>query len=757
MILLPQFTNIAFHDTILTGNSCLYYTVTNSYLIGEFMKNCLTSFKKMIWIFSLVLFILLSGYVLFQGIFFWDGLDDNYQSQSILVRGLTMMTGLFCFALFFVLLRKLSAKFSDKTALLCSVFGFILLFVLQMVFLIKEPCLLRYDALKVFDEALSMFQDGSISPKVFGGYFSRYTNNYAITLFAYATLKLFSLLGLLAKDLHNALFLLQLVNVLFVDFSFWFGFLLVRSFTGPKNALVYLSFVILSPLSYVWLPFFYTNSISMFFGMGSLYLLLEVFLHQKRNPLLLLLSGLFIPIGFFIRATQVIFCIALIVFLWIAIKEKIRKPLLAGGCILLGLCLSIGGYKLATQRYTTPDSNAAFPAIHWIAMGLNEQSGGTFDTMDESYTMSFESRQGKKDADKRLLTERFSSLGINGVARLYFDKLKLTFSDGTGRYPTELGISNSYDTWYQNVYGNNRFLLQYFCQLMYLLSLLFCIIGAFVLLLQGEHFGSPAFCIYLSMLGGFLFHMLWEAGTIYSIGFICLFYAGFGFALSLLPGKKDFLLLFSQHSRLDRASDTHEETNLYKAKRKDIEKLVLLGWTSLCVCTAFISYVSYDYAHYEQERRVWLSVNQYLFQADSYEPCTQDMVLTQSFTAEMPFDEIYLQAENTSGDTNDSVYRIALRNENNDIISSTDLYGKDVTSYALTKLDLHSDVISTDHTDGSPKLSYRLTIQKIAGNDTLSFLYYDTGNYDAYRDGELTGLKAGKKPDLCFIVLKVLE
>lgn len=698
------------------------------------MRKISKQIKKIIWIFCLVLFMTLSFFVLFQGIFYWHGLDECYTASPVTVRGLLMIFGLFCIGLFWLFVIRLIKRLSEQVVLFISIISGIVLIILQLIFLYHEPCLLRYDALKVFDEALSMLTDASISNQVFDGYFARYTNNYAITLFTYLVLKCFSVTGILAADYHNALFLMQLVNVLFIDLAFLFGFMLIRSFSGSRAALVYLFFVMTCPLSYVWLPFFYTNSISMVFMTGSIYLSCEIFLHDNRSPLLLLSAGFLIPIGFYIRATQIIICIALLVFLLIAVKQKPAKPVLLTSVLLLGMLFAIGGYKIVQNKYTSYDKDAAFPAVHWIAMGLNEMSGGTFDTLDETYTMGFATAAEKKQADQNLLKERIQTLGAKGITGLYLDKLRLTFADGTGHYPTELGISRSYDRWYQNIYGNNRFGVQYYTQLTYLLSLLFSLFGAGTLLFKKDCFGSPAFCIYLSMLGGFLFQMIWEAGTIYSIGYVCLFYLGFGFVTPFLMKER-------------KLSNAEDVSNPEKMRRLDMEKLLSLGFTSVCLCAVFASITTHVYTSYTQDRRVRLSVNQYLFLADSYEPCAGDMKLTQSFTADMPFDEIYIQAENEKGTSNDSVYRIRLLDSDGTMISTTDLAGNDVISYGLTKLSLHSE---------KEYGNYLLSIERISGEDTLSFLYYNTGNYDAYPDGELTGLKNGKKPDLSFIVLKVL-
>ena len=752
------------------------------------MHDILKKSQNFIWKASLLLFVLLGIFVAGNGIFFWDGLDACYENKPVLLRGSQMILALITLGCIWLVLCRLIRRISVRSVRILSITLLVLIPVLQLFFVLHEPCLLRYDALKVYDEALSMLSDGSISGQVFGGYFARYTNNYGITIFAYLILKIASALHILAADYHNGLLILQIVNLVFTDLAFFLGWLMIRHSTGffepaglkdleisapnkpPLNrtesekqaagdraGLLYLLFVTCCPLSYVWLPFFYTNSISMVFAMSTIYFLYLIFVIGKRNPFLLFGCGFLIVFGFFIRATQVIVCIAMVLYLMlVCIKNNVtghnddetdpekkdaakRKSMRKGkrqqicmSCvvILLGMCIAAGGCRLLTNKYTTRDTDAQFPAIHWIAMGLNTASGGTFDTLDEIYTMQYATAAEKKEADMLLLKERLQDLGISGVCRLYFDKLRLTFSDGTGAYPTELGISDSYDGWYQIVYGNNRFCLQYYCQLTYLLALCFCIYGAWMILRKRELFGSPAFCIYITLLGAFLFHMIWEAGTIYSIGFTFLLYAGAGFCIAC------YMVLHKPSI----VADTMQPKIVRTMQFPVIACTVCL----LSICS--LSWLTYDYSHFEEERRVALSVNQYLFLSDDYEPCESGMKLVQTFQADRDFNEIYLQTGNV-GQENDSRYRISLCDRSGTVIDSCELDASSVAPYSLTLLSLHSKPENN---------SYSLVIEKIAGTDNLTFLYCDTGNYDAYKKGSLQGLKNSQKADLCFVVLQVL-
>ena len=737
------------------------------------MQTILKKTRNFIWKASLLFFITLSGYVVFCGIFFWDGLDACYEKKDTILRGAQMSLALFSLGCIWLFLCRILQRCSKKTLDILSVVFLVLIPMLQLFYLLHEPCLLRYDALKVYDEALSMLSDGTISNQVFGGYFARYTNNYGITIFAYLILKAASAFHILAADHHNGLLILQLVNLIFTDLAFFLGWLMIRRSCKASGAgLLYLLFILLNPLTYVWLPFFYTNSISMVFAMGTIYTFYEIFVKKSRNPLLSLGSGFLIVIGFSIRATQVIVCIAALLYLLLttglkspkkhaacltkdsatrqsptgsmqrrhdaqAQKQPWKNRHLYLSCVLLlfGMCIALGGCKILSGKYTISDPDAKFPAIHWIAMGLNTASGGTFDTLDELYTMQYPTAAEKKEADMLLLKERLQELGISGVCRLYFDKLRLTFSDGTGAYPTELSISDRYDDWYQNVYGNNRFYLQYYCQLTYLLALCFCIYGAWTMIRKKETFGSPAYCIYIALLGAFLFHMIWEAGTIYSIGFTFLVYAGFGFAMAFrMPATAQDT---SAKEHITPATQIHTNTALR----------ILIPSATVLVCICSLTWIIHDYSHFEQDRRVALSVNQYLFLSDHYEPCESGMKLKQTFEAERDFDEIYLQTGDNF-DGNDSVYLISLCEQNGEVIDSCTLAASDIAwPHSLTGLSLHS----------KPGISsYLLTIEKIAGEDNLTFLYYDTGNYDAYKKGSLAGLPDRKKADLCFIVLKVL-
>lgn len=695
---------------------------------------------RVIYLIGSIVFLFLGGYVLYNGIFFWSEGNFVYENLPVAVRGIMTifcMVSLGClFRGSYLLLDKLT-KEQHKMVGIC-LFG--LLFILQFLFLFGTKPLLRYDALKVYDEAVSFFYDGGISPDALEGYFVRYTNNYAITFITYILLKLFSFLSLLKEDFSNGIFLLQVVNILVVDCGFYFGHRFVSDFGDKKAGVIYNLFLLLSPLSYVWVPYYYTNTLAMGLSMIGIYMVICLLKRfgsngykekkgTKRQLAVWFFCAFFafflLFLSFYIRATIVIAFVALVLYVVMMPKSNISIKsvvlLLAAGILAL-LCVH-GSFAVLEKKYVPFDKKqGAFPAVHWIMMGA--AGNGMYDMKDEYYTMSFEDPVERKEADVKLLKERVKQLGGWGLARLYMSKLARTFSDGTGQFNgTELSISDSYSPLHQMVYGKGYEVVRYFAQIMYLTSLMEALIVTVLTLIKRRHLDF--FFIMIQVVGAYLFQMIWEAGAIYCIGSMTFMAVLFGFGISL----------WGEESALKSNDDVYKK----RAAKPFLQKISYAsGAISVIVLLSTMGYFAVLRSEAEN-----ISVNQYLFQSNAYISCTKELVLTQSFQTEKSFDKIGVRIRNFIGEVNDSVYKIGLYSFDDVLIREEVLYGKDVVDFQFKEFAFSS-------LEGVEE--YYLRIEKVQGEHDLTFLYYDTGNYDAYKKGKLYGLKDSSMCDLAFYV-----
>ncbi|MBQ8189550.1 MAG: glycosyltransferase family 39 protein [Lachnospiraceae bacterium] len=667
------------------------------------------------------IFSIFTIYLVYMGCFCWGGGNTAYDETPVLLRGIQMLLATLLLFILFYLFSKAISKIKEKNLLLLSAICAVVMFVLQCVFVVAAKTGIRYDSLKVFDEALALFSQPGIGAEDLEGYFARYSNNYAMTIMTHWIIKVLRAVGVIHADFSNAVLVLQIVNVLFVDTAFIGVWVMLKKYMGTKQATIFLFYMLCNPLSYVWMPFYYTNTCSMMFAVWGTYCLFTALYDKKK--VWGLLSGIIYGIGFQLRATVAIAIIASVMVIFIDgkafVKEKknnLKVCLIAIGFMIMAFVGTTVIYNAVKERYLTFDeTDTEFPMTHWIAMGLSDT--GTFSPADEAYTMSYPTAEQKKEATVLLLKERASDLGIVGIGKLYAHKLAITFADGTGGYHSELNISNHYGILWQVVYGVYRDPLLSITQVYYLLSLISGLLVS-VFIFNGK-LPRKMFFFPLLLLGSYLFQMLWEAGNIYSIGTMYVNGAMVALGISVLSDPQ-----FQVKSTF---------WNVYK--KTIFGAMVALGIVGVGMIIKGIAGTKYT--------QVSMSVDQFLFQANSYISASDGKKISQTFQTEKDFSTIALQVRNPEGKFNDSVYVVSLYDQAGNLLQEEILLGCNTTDYAFYPMAF---------TNVSKITEYELRIAKESGNNDLIFLYYDTGHYDVYPEGRMTGLTQGEMADLAFRV-----
>ncbi len=696
-------------------------------------RKCGQFVKKFIFNLSLVIFSIFTIYLIFMGSFYWEGGNTAYLETGTLLRGLEMLAGTGALFGMFLLILKRICRFDKNRLLAFTAVCGALMVLLQFVFVAAAGTGLRYDSLKVVDEALALFSNQGIGENDLGGYFARYSNNYAVTIMTHWIIKLFRGIGVIRADFSNTVPVLQFVNVIFVDLAFAGAWAMLRKYAGVKPGAVFMLYTALNPLSYVWLPFYYTNTCSMAFAVWGAYLLLGAFTGKapqggkegffgtnlRSAVWRCAAAGVLFAVGFEIRATVAIALIAAFITIFCFWQARRRRALFEAACCLLALVAALGItegiYQKIEDHYMTFDeSDTEFPLTHWIAMGLSDT--GTFSPADEAYTMGFTTKEEKKEATVSLIKERALGLGPAGVAKLYLQKLATTFGDGAGGYHSELNISRDYGLLWQVVYGVHRDPLLAVTQIFYLLSL-FGGLGTAVLLWKGW-LPKELFFLPLLLLGSYLFQMLWEAGTIYSIG--TMYVNGCVTALFLSAGGT-------------------VKTEMSRGRR-DKRKIAAGVLAALCLAGLCLMIRGFFTTNYVE---VSMSVDQFLFEANEYIAVSDGMEISQTFVTEKEFSTIALKVHNIEGEFNDSVYSVCLYDGEGNLIKEQLLQGSEAEDYVFYPLAFENAAGVKD---------YEIRIKKLSGANDLVFLYYDTGHYDVYPEGRLSGLTKGEMADLIFEV-----
>jgi hypothetical protein len=234
-----------------------------------------------------------------------------------------------------------------------------------------------------------------------------------------------------------------------------------------------------------------------------------------------------------------------------------------------------------------------------------------------------------------------------------------------------------------------------------------------IVLLWKRKLPGQLFFLPLLLLGSYLFQMIWEAGTIYSIG--TMYINGCMVALFLTGAAPS------------------QQTGIWQKKYW----LGGLGFGIAGICLMARSFLNTNYVD------VIMSVDQFLFQANDYPALSDGMEIRQTFVTDKKFSKIALEVNNPEGEYNDSIYRVGLYDEEGNLLQEQLLQASQIQSYTFQPL-------AFENREGISH--YEIRISKQSGSHDLIFLYYDTGHYDVYPEGRLTGLTQGDTADLAFEV-----
>lgn len=438
-----------------------------------------------------------------------DGLSAGQVIPALMLGGIL-----------WILSRKMSVL-SDRAAdRLTAVLFAVLVFVQLLLILgLYRDYLPGVDALSVFSEAVRMAEMDHPVLGLAGRYFEMYGNNYFWTILLCWYLKLFRLLGLTAYWME-ALFL----NMLALDAGVLLGVGSIRKCLNRQNGLMFMLLCCLNPVLYIFLPYVYTNTVSIPFTIGVFYFawsLLKEAERGKQRAYAVSLAAV-LALGMQIRITVWIPFIAMMIYC--LVREE-NTGLFCGwkkGAAVLVLPLIVffalyGGCKLLIQT-TVPEEirDENFPVVHWMMMGLKGEGG--YSSADQEYTYSFSGKEAKREADMAEIRRRVRALadsGPSGILLFLKQKFCLTWETDMDGYYSEVGPVQAYHKLHRYLNGGGNAWLEFYYQMYKVMVYGFCIFG-----IVAEIRKRRVTCRYpylLTILGFAIFYLLWEANFRYTV------------------------------------------------------------------------------------------------------------------------------------------------------------------------------------------------------------------------------------------------
>ncbi len=269
---------------------------------------------------------------------------------------------------------------------------------------------------------------------------------------------------------------------------------------------------------YTYTSFYYTDSVSMPFTLGSILLFLSGIESKKkiRSATELISSGLLLIAGYKIKGSVIIlipvFLLYLVVFTkkFNILKHIKQFSLVITGCIVMSLLSGafIGSFNLDSKELS---NEIEFPPTHWVMMGLRDRGGFSID--DFWFTIHSGDYDQKKAANIEEIKNRVSDYGFAGMTEHIAKKVSWTWGDGT--YFINYYLHKGPKSALRSFLGSDVFKI--YCSI-YQLMMLFSILISFI---KGAVSKRQTREIFMRILicGVYFFFIIWETRSRYLVNF----------------------------------------------------------------------------------------------------------------------------------------------------------------------------------------------------------------------------------------------
>lgn len=313
--------------------------------------------------------------------------------------------------------------------------GTMVLFLLQILMIRAMLFETAWDVITVWEGVRVVAAEG-YSPEQFttADYLDVYPNNRLLLVMLVIMLRFLRSIGITTSAAqYQTVIILQAV---IYDVTGILLFSLVRRLSTSVRAawtawLIYAVWIGLSP----WVLIAYTDSNGIIFPVLLIWMYdrLRSKSYIKRWAFLAVVGG----IAYHIKATNGVLIIAFVIIeachKWQWNRAVIKKACIAVLVLGIGIMGTSRVSDLLYEQVTGVSINqeANIGMIHYLKMGLNEESVGTFNEDDDWFSMCQRNRKERNQRNLELVANRVSEMGLGRVAYLYTRKTRTNYSDGS--------------------------------------------------------------------------------------------------------------------------------------------------------------------------------------------------------------------------------------------------------------------------------------------------------------------------------------
>ncbi len=640
---------------------------------------------------------------------------------------------------------------------------------LQIAFVICQKAHLRYDTLKIFDQAVWIAEGNELSPEYSNGYFAIYPNNIPLCIITAWLLKIPMFIGM---DKSLLMLYVQIINCIMISLAYFFTYKTLE-YIRKTSGILFLLICLFNPMTYVLAPFYYTHTFSMFFSCGAIYLFALIFdkykegrafeLNKKKDVKVLIyavLMGILLVLGVKVRATVGIVGIALFIYLILQIKCIINNSVKLKNffkilCGFLAGCIASFAIFTAIQSiYVKYDyKETGYPSTNWIMLGLSSTAG--YNAADDEAIKNLSTKEERNAYAVSQIKSRINTIGVSGLLTHGKYKLRLTWSDGVDDFIDNISATSIGSTKDDLISGQkNDMLVAYshiYCATLFLsifVAVMGSIISTFMFFIKKRK-SENIFCIssdgkigleyifILNLLGGIMFHLVWEAGQVYSISFMC---------STMALATLGIMEIANCLNKL-----TNSNTVFSNAKKNG--KIVNAIAMAVCILLGCgLMLFTHNRLGKTVSMHYSLAVKQDLSELSELDTPLLTDTYTQTFTVQKPFNTFGVKVFNALGADNCSLYKISIKNADGTVITTQDILGANAFNN-----DFYTIEFPTIIPNGKTEYMVTITPEIVSDVHSLIFGAYNTNNYDIYENGCLYVNDSATLSDLAFKVMYKYE
>ena len=638
----------------------------------------------------IAILIVLFSYITLVSAFY--GLDQILFPIIVIIG--TIIT-FFLFKFIYKQIQKLSSKKIKIIAIIISILFFIGLLLVGLLLPISSVT----DLSHIIEYVNRMFSLDSLT--ITGSYFSKYTNQVPLLIFAYFFTKIGSIFGCTNVVLMGTIF-----NALFMSIMAFFIYLTGKELKDEKTGLLALIFTVINPIFYLYSSYFYTDTLCMPFAVIGLYLAIKCIKTDsiKKKILFGILSGLIFFIGLKVRIVVVILLIAILAL--ILINKEIKHKLKIYFALLIGLVVGLLGFKVAYSFFDINlNPNEAFPITHWLMMGLNEEHTGGYNGSDHDLTFNEKTYEEKKEANIEEIKTRLKELGPIGLIKLEGAKIARTWS--SGNYGVYAKLNNTSDGVgiyeYLGGYGNTNIFLKYSLQILKTYISFMILLGLVTRFRKKSDTYHYEDIIYIALFGAILFYILWESAQRYSLSFLPWMIIPLGLIYERINKKEEDL-----------------------SKKEKYNHIMKISSIALMLITTLL--LTMNFYKYTLEEKTYEDVRILSYRGFSKIEIGENTV-SQTFTTDNNFNQISINFENTNKEEKSTYLFRLYDSKTGEILAQKEFASSNVNGNYKFKFD---DINPTAET------TYEIEITKLEGESVLKIGTYDEGvYYKSYNNGSI--------------------